>query len=301
MAKGWKGVAEKVLARSGIAAASERRQAPSITILAYHNIVPRGEQAVGDLSLHTDQEEFGRQLDYILERRTVVSLADALRVDREPEGNEVVITFDDAYTGTLTAGVEELHRRGLPATVFVPPGMLGSDGFWWDQLDSGDATLPESARDHALTELGGAQERVLAWARDEGIRIRQLPDHAHPATPNLLDAIPDAITWGAHTWAHPNLRALPDDEAEEEMAKSRRWLVEQSHPWVDAFAYPYGLFNPASERLARDLFQASVLITGGPSVRRGQRASDAALIPRLNVPRGLTLEGLALRLAGLLP
>lgn len=301
MATGWKRWIEVALARSGAAGRAERHAGPSVTVLAYHNIVPDGERPVGDLSLHTDQADFARQLDLILESRRIVPLADALAPGASFSERDVVITFDDAYTGTLTAGVEELVSRGVPATVFVPPGRIGSEGFWWDRLAPEHAGLDPRIRDHALERLGGADDRVMAWSREKGIRAQVMPPHARPAPAALFRELPTEVVLGAHTWSHPNLATLSDEEALDEMRRSRDWLLGQKHPWVDWFAYPYGLLNAGSKACADRLFDGSVLISGGPAVRRGKRQAESALTPRLNVPRGMSLEGLALRLAGLLP
>ena len=135
MATGWKRVVERAVRRSGVAGLLERRRRPSVVVLAYHNIVPAGERAVGDVSLHVDQRTFGDQLDWLLESRTIVRLGEALgRPARDPREAQVVITFDDAYRGTMTAGMEELSRRDLPSVVFVPTGLLGTEGFWWDRI-----------------------------------------------------------------------------------------------------------------------------------------------------------------------
>ena len=304
MARGWRRGAEVVLTRSGLSAAMEQRNLPTTFVLAYHNIVPTGESIVGDPSLHLEQKVFGDQLDFLLESRTVVPLQEAM----DPElmgsfGSRLVVTFDDAYVGTMTAGVEELTKRGLPATVFVPPGLLGSDGFWWDRLAPRDGSgLDPRVRDHALGELQGKSEAIYAWARDEGMELADLPEHARPLDSEALlgDDFGGRLTFGAHTWEHPNLAALEQSEAFTEMQRSRDWLAARSDLFVDWLAYPYGLFNTETVAAAETLFKGALRVSGGSAVRRGRATDPRHRLPRLGMPRGISIEGLALRLSGLL-
>ena len=126
MATGWKRWIEMGLVRGGLPRLALRRRSRDVAILAYHNIVPTGESVAGDRSLHVDQADFARQLDLILQYAEVIPLSD---IDVPSSGSRlrVVITFDDAYRGAMTAGLAELERRGLPSTVFVPTGLMGGE------------------------------------------------------------------------------------------------------------------------------------------------------------------------------
>ena len=275
-------------------------RAPSAMILAYHDIVPTGETAAGDLSLHVDQTAFGDQLDLLAEHYDIVPLESLL--DADPgRRSRVAITFDDAYVGTMTAGFEELAKRKLSATVFVPPGLLGAEGFWWDLLaPAGGGPLDPGVRDHALSALGGAQEHVLSWASAQGLERASLPPYARPVDEATLVATArqPGISLGAHTWGHPNLAALGAAEVAEEMERSKTWLREKTHQYIDWLAYPYGLRTDEVVAEAAGQFSGAVLVDGGLAQIRGTWLAPRHSIPRLNVPRGLTLAGLALRLAG---
>lgn len=273
---------------------------PATAILAYHNIVPAGERPAGDLSLHTDQAEFGRQLDWICDRYRVVPLAEALMPRGEDaSSSRVAITFDDAYIGTMTAGLAELRARDLPGSVFVPPGLLGREGFWWDLLSAPGEPLESRFRRFALARLGGREDRILRFAADEGLRVTPVPEHARPVSEQgLASAVHGSrVTLGNHTWLHHNLAGIELQEARREVRRGRSWLRESGLPTVDCLAYPYGI--PNQEAVAAEDGDAAVLVDGGLFERRGRVRGFPALVPRINVPRGLSLDGLALRLAGL--
>lgn len=282
---------------------ARRRVAPSGVILAYHNVVPRGESVAGDLSLHLEQERFSDQLDFLLETHDVVSLDELVDSDWSSASRpRAVLTFDDAYEGALTAGIEELERRGLPGTVMVAPGLLGAPT-WWDLLaPDGGGPLPENVRDHCLLELRGRNEEVLAWAREEGLKVSELPPHALPASEERVVEAGrrSRISLAAHTWGHPNLARHSSEECREEYARCRSWLMERDVRYSDWLAYPYGLYSRDAAELARTRFRGGLRVEGGLAWRKGQVTGPQGVLPRVNVPRGMSLNGLRLRLASVL-
>jgi peptidoglycan/xylan/chitin deacetylase (PgdA/CDA1 family) len=268
-------------------------------ILAYHGIIPRGERAAGERALYVDQHTFGAQLDRVREVARVVPLD---RVDDEPQNEiRVAISFDDAYQGAVTAGVEELAQRQLPATIFVAPGRLNGHVFWWDALAHRTGALDPAFRERALGEFDGIDERVRAFAhqsRDAG--SDDLPAFARAASVAELDAAVlrhGGITFGSHTWSHPNVARLDAAALREQMERPAEWLRQRYErhyiPWI---AYPYGLESPlARDAAARAGYVGGLCITGGwhvaTSVSRFAR-------PRLNVSGGLSPNGFGARLNG---
>lgn len=292
-------VAERVLGARPVVRGrldGRRRQA---FILAWHNIVPRGAAPAGERSLHTDQAAFGEQLDAITELLPVARLRDLLHADRPVDGPVAVLTFDDAYAGALAAGGVELRRRGLTATVFVVPSLLGRP-FWWDAFaDPRTGELGDALRERALTEWAGRDDRVRAGMSSLGRSASELPPHAAAADEELLrEAARDGcFELASHTWSHPNLEALGPDERATEIRTGSHWLRERFPAAVPALALPYG-------RGARHAAEAD-----GPDCRAVLRIEGGwasldprafRILPRFNVPRGLSPGGLRLRLAGFL-
>ncbi len=293
---------ERVLCRSGLAGLARVYHRSGTLVLAYHNVVPEGGSGGGDRSLHLPQREFGRQLDLVQRTHDVVPLSwlDAPAGGRRPR---VVITFDDAYQGAVTAGVEELARRGLPATVFVTPGFVGGRSFWWDALSRPGEGLPPGLRDRGLTVLRGRDAEIRRWAEESGVPSHPVEPHQTGATEAQLEAAfrTEGITPAAHTWSHPNLAALGPEELEEEMVRPLRWLRERFTGVLPWLTYPYGLTSPAVEEAARRAgYEGAFRVDGGWMPRGGAGARPHAL-PRANVPAGASLEHFEMRTSGLLP
>ena len=292
---------EITIARSGVADLFRRRLRRRELILAYHGIVPHGERPSGEVSLHLPEAQFAAQLDVLGELSQVVALGDLLRPPSDSgNGPRVAITWDDAYVGTLITGVDAVVRRGMPATLFVAPGRLGGQIFWWDRLaeQSGGIVLP-AARSRALYELSGEDDRITAayWG-DAG--PRDIPDFARSAEESLLTeaAGRPGISVGSHSWSHPNLTAVGPERLQRELTEPARWLGERFASYLPWLAYPYGLHTPEVRGgAARAGYVAGLRVEGGWRARVGE---DWFQVPRLNVSAGLSLDGFVLRLSGLL-
>lgn len=267
-------------------------------ILAYHAIVPHGETPTGDASLHLAQAQFAAQLDALAQSHDVVPLAQALASGPGPSGRpRVAITFDDAYQGALDAGVAELVRRGVPATIFVPPGLLGGQRFWWDVLAPADGgELDPALRGRALAEWRGEGAVILA-ALGADADARHVPAYARSATEADLDrvaALP-GITLGSHTWSHPNLAALDAASLDAELRRPLAWLRERYRGALPILTYPYGLQSHAVQRAtAAAGYEAGLCIDGGWVVE--PRMPFA--LPRLDVPARVSRAGFRLRVSG---
>jgi peptidoglycan/xylan/chitin deacetylase (PgdA/CDA1 family) len=297
MRAGLKRAAEALLVFARLPNVSRASLRGRTLVLAYHNVVPDDLPFFGDRSLHLPRSAFAHQLDELVRHCTVVGL-DALFAapDARPRA---VITFDDAYVGAVTHGIQELAERGLPATIFVPPGLLGGQGFWWDAL-AGATDLPEQVREQALDRLQGKDAAIRRWAAEAGKPASTLPLEAHTASvEQLRDAAGRAgITIGSHTWSHPNLARLAPEELAAELEQPRRWLAERFGsrfvPWL---SYPYGRYSPEVETAAAGAGYAGAFRIDGGWTPCGARPGFA--LPRLNVPAGLSGPGFALRAAGM--
>lgn len=295
-----KGLAERLLCGSGVAGAVRRRRRHDAIILAYHNIVPEGDRASGDTSLHLPQGSFARQLDLLMKTHDIVPLEAILSPGSRSSGRpRAAITFDDASRGAMTAGVHELTRRSLPATVFVAPAFVGGDSFWWDAVTgAAGAALSDHERNEALTRFGGRDGEIRVNARAQGWAIRPVPEHQACVTEaELREAQRCGVVIASHTWSHPNLAVLAEAELATELERPLAWL--RSHfsgvmPWL---AYPYGLSSPTVEAAtAAAGYEAALRVDGGWALA----GSSAYAMPRLNVPAGLSLKGFELRVSGIM-
>lgn len=290
--------AERVLSSNAVGCVTRHRVRGKRLILAYHGVVPDGESPVGEHALFIQQRDFIKHLDVLSE---VADVAPLDRIDEDGDGRpRVAITFDDAYRGAVWVGVRELSKRDLPATIFVAPGRLNGHVFWWDALSHGRIEPEAAVREHAIHALGGSDERVRDWASRTAIPSSDaLPDFARTANlDELLHAVQvPGITVGSHTWSHANLAALSVAHVVNEVVRPLDWLRGRFGGKAIAWlAYPYGIDSIAAQHILAAASYAGALRVVGGWHRRADHSAFSR--PRLNVPAGLSAEGLRSRLLG---
>jgi peptidoglycan/xylan/chitin deacetylase (PgdA/CDA1 family) len=214
-------------------------------VLCYHSVNPSPSY------LSLSPELFDAHLEWLQGHCDVVSLSDL--VARPAAGRpQVAITFDDGYADNHAHAFPLLAARGLTATFFVTAGFLERDDGVMAQLADTWRTPVE-------------QLAPLTWEQVEEMRSA-------------------GMTFGSHTWSHPNLMRIDPADAEHELRLSRRVLEARLSAPVSAIAYPWGkLRRHVTERTfaaaARAGYQLGVF-----SLPRRVRESDPPLrIPRFGV------------------
>jgi peptidoglycan/xylan/chitin deacetylase (PgdA/CDA1 family) len=175
----------------------------------------------------------------VRERYRPVSLDDITRAmtqDGVPDGS-VAVTFDDGYEDNLTEAAPVLHAYGIPATVFVVTGYVGTEReFWWDALERILLTpglLPEclgleAGKNRFRFELGTAAEYTPAqmdanrrwnWRSEADPTsrhslFRRLSAFLRPMQPSIRDrALHDLLVWaGVDPTPRPTHRVLTRDQ-----------------------------------------------------------------------------------------
>jgi peptidoglycan/xylan/chitin deacetylase (PgdA/CDA1 family) len=277
---------KSTLVRSGIVKLarswpSTQRQA---TILRYHSVSSSGDYRSPTISVQP--EMFRRQMEFLSRHYNVLALdqlIDLLEAGDLPP-RTVAITFDDGYQDNATEALPILARYKLPATFFVTSdAVLGKGAFWTGWLHRAVFTAPRETLCEACAALSGDtsptmdREGVFAaiasqidYAQGPKRRQRLLALHdMFPHMPPLsapsefmmdindLRALLDAgMTVGAHTATHKVLAGLPEDDAREELSRSKRELEQALGTPIEHLAYPNGHVtsnvDDAAIRLARE-------------------------------------------------
>lgn len=160
---------------------------------------------------------FAEQMDYLAsEVYRVVDVLTAVDLleSGKPLARTVALTFDDGFLDVAEHALPILSERGFRATVFVSPAVTdGRASFSW---------------------YDGQQPALLNW--DDIVELDR----------------DGTLRFEAHSLTHPNLPALDDAEARQEIAGSKRELENRLGRVVRAFSYPSGLYGEREETLARE-------------------------------------------------
>lgn len=114
-------------------------------ILMYHRI---GSPRADPWGLSVSATVFAEQMSALKRQRALLSvdeLVDALDRGTVPP-RATCITFDDGYADNAALACPILARLGIPATVFLATGTIGTAQlFWWDELTNLILLNPASA------------------------------------------------------------------------------------------------------------------------------------------------------------
>lgn len=268
-------------------------------VLAYHNVVHPSSPVSGDRSLHLPLDRFAEQVDWLSDAFEIVALRDLLRIPSFPGSRpRAAITFDDAYQGAVSLAIPELNRLGLPATIFVCSDWIGGETPWWDGL-ADNLGLDSTTRSEALHRCAGRSDRVYKLARKLGIERSHMPAGHRIASPAEIAEVVElgAIAVGVHSRSHPNLTRLDDLELHAELEGSLEATMQRYDSAIPWLAYPYGISDKRVQSAAETVgFEAALRVDGGPL--RGSDWDPFAL-PRVNIPRDVSLARFRIRCAGL--
>jgi peptidoglycan/xylan/chitin deacetylase (PgdA/CDA1 family) len=127
----------------------KRRFDARAAILMYHRVA---ELPADPQRLAVTAQHFAEHLEVIRTRyqpMRLEELAVSLAQGRVPRRG-IVVTMDDGYADNLHAARPLLEHHGVPATIFVASGYVGSGRpFWWDELEQivlRPGTLPPRLR-----------------------------------------------------------------------------------------------------------------------------------------------------------
>jgi poly-beta-1,6-N-acetyl-D-glucosamine N-deacetylase len=206
-----------------------------------------------------------RHLALLTRLYRVVSLREYL-VTRAP--GSLVVTLDDGYAENVTLR-DVFARFSVVPTVFVCTGVVGTGrGFWFRHV--GDAAFDP-----------GEERAVREALSDDEVRE--------------LAAVADIQ---AHTVTHPILPRCTAEQAESEIAGSKRDLEQRFGFDIYAFAYPNGEYTERDAQLVRKAGYSCALAVGG---RTDNGSADLYALPRITVDDHDGVDELVVKASGVWP
>jgi len=270
-----------------------------------------------------------RHIDWLAKRFTIVSL-DEIALHLEAGGPFLrplaAITFDEGYSDVYYHAYPLLQKKGIPATVFVVTGLIGTGRpqifdrlYLMLKLLHKQALPLAGSVSSALRENGfdpGPIERVKA--RDEepfkvmtialnALPIRQIDaalaslearvplpagelDDMAPMTWEMIETMHrKGMTIGSHTASHCVLPSETPENAYSELVNSKQTLETRLGTPVNHFAYPDGRFNPA---VVKAVNSAGYRFAYGICQFRDRN------FPLLSIPRKILWERACLNMLG---
>jgi peptidoglycan/xylan/chitin deacetylase (PgdA/CDA1 family) len=280
------------LHRAGVTAWMLGRHADDeVAILMYHRILPSNETGPAvQAGMIVEPETLDLHLRYLRERFDIVPLSALVRGDgpRKHHGRPLcALTFDDGWYDFHEHAYPLLSRHEAPATVFLPTDFVGTDRwFWTDRIGlliegmapfkdgTQRASLSGDPLSGALSRLSGTREarleKAIALLKPQPVgKIEQvLSDLAAGVGKDIVPPGRAFLSWeevrkmsgsglvcfGSHTAGHPLLTTLAEEQARDELKRSRDALI--AHGAADAdfmsFSYPNGNYSEHLSQLVRE-------------------------------------------------
>ena len=281
---------------------------PGPLILGYHRI----SKAEWDpQQLCVSPQCFEEQLEIMMRGGQALSLFEFVRRLRGGDdlSRTFVITFDDGYEDTLTAAIPILEQFDVPATVFIPTGMIGKP-FWWCEIQE-IVNAASQIPGVIVADLGGIEFRWEAVPSASDLRaplihalcahFRSVPYGRTDAALRTLCSVLESPAYtsgtvramsaeqvvelsghplvevGSHTVTHKSLKGIGINSQREEVRQSKEALQALCGRQIESFAYPNGSISREAPALLEELeFRCGVTSLVRPVSRR----TSPYLLPR---------------------
>ncbi len=302
-----------------------RRRLP---ILMYHGVEPEPPRVP---CWHlTSEAAFRAQLEHVARRWRVLPLEEALTrlVEGTLPARSAALTFDDGYLNNRTVAFPILERLGLPATVFVVTGLLGTGSTLWPDrlfLAFARARAPRvdlSALGLPVLALADEAARAAAYAAAVH-RLKALPAAAKDAALDGLVAALDPtdpddpgpfrllgwddvralsatglVRFGGHTTRHEILRHQSDDDVRREVRDSHERVEREVGRAPRVFAYPNGRACDFDDRARAAVAACGLPFALSTSQGLAGPGDDLLALPRVCIGSDLSLPRFRLLVAG---
>jgi len=276
-------------------------------VLVYHRVVKQLPEEPYDRDLCVTGGTFDMHIDLLSRLFTVVPIEQIAH--SRPGGRVCAVTFDDGWLDNYQVAYPILKKYQVPATIFLPAAMIGTDQWFWfeaiwdlarksviaqrqDKLvsyfhDYLPAWREECLSTASVLRLIGCLKLKNATALEQLIRDAYHVLELTPPTDRILINWHEAaemgkagLSFGSHGLNHRILPTLSSQEKEEEINRSFNMLTEQDIPVSRVFCYPNGDWDKGCFKI---LFSSGYV--GAVTTQSGRIKQDTRpfLLPRIGI------------------
>ena len=202
-----------------------------VPVIMYHRVINNPENE-GVYGTYIYEDMFKKHLQYLKDKNyTVITFKDLDKIgwrNRFEKGKKyIILTFDDGYKDNYDLAFPILKEFNFKATIFLMGSLTYNE---WD------------------VKAGG--ERKFSLMSVE--MIKEMQDYG--------------IEFGAHTFNHPKINTLSNEEIEHQIVDVKKPLEEKIGKEIITFAYPYGILNDYAKEMAKKAGYTFALATDSGSV-----------------------------------
>ena len=202
-----------------------------VPVIMYHRVINNPENE-GVYGTYIYEDMFKKHLQYLKDKNyTVITFKDLDKIGWrkrfEKDRKYIILTFDDGYKDNYDLAFPILKEFNFKATIFLMGSLTYNE---WD------------------VKAGG--ERKFSLMSVE--MIKEMQDYG--------------IEFGAHTFNHPKINTLSNEEIEHQIVDVKKPLEEKIGKEIITFAYPYGILNDYAKEMAKKADYTFALATDSGSV-----------------------------------
>lgn len=207
------------------------RKKYEVPVIMYHRVINNAENE-GVYGTYIYEDMFKKHLQYLKDKNyTVITFKDLDKIGWrnrfEKVKKYIILTFDDGYKDNYDLAFPILKEFNFKATIFLMGSLTYNE---WD------------------VKAGG--ERKFSLMSVE--MIKEMQDYG--------------IEFGAHTFNHPKINTLSNEEIEHQIVDVKKPLEEKIGKEIITFAYPYGILNDYAKEMAKKAGYTFALATDSGSV-----------------------------------
>ena len=188
-----------------------------VPVVMYHRVINKSENE-GIHGTYIYENIFREHMKYLKENNfSVITFEDLNNIgwrNRFDKNKKyIIITFDDGYVDNYELAFPILKEFNFKATIFL----MGESTYnEWDVKADGEKSFPLMS-----VEM-----------------IKEMQDYG--------------IEFGAHTFNHPKLNKLSNDEIKYQIVDVKKPLEEKIGREIITFAYPYGILNDYAKKMVEE-------------------------------------------------
>jgi peptidoglycan/xylan/chitin deacetylase (PgdA/CDA1 family) len=188
-------------------------------------------------------------------RRFLLFLAAGLAGTAVGRGTVDLVDPTRAPLSTAAAAEPAVAPAVLPGVLPTPTGVV-------DRLPGEGTSLALTLDDGTSSEVVGS---LCRFVRDSGVRLTFFPNGRYSSweeNGDLLQPLIDSgqVAMGNHTWSHPDLATLSDDEVAEEIGRNRDWIESTFGIRTPFIRPPFGSHDERVDRISAELGHPTIVM-----------------------------------------
>lgn len=289
-------------------------------IFYYHRVCDPEDDYLASPDLLVSKNNFEKQIQFIKEEFNVLPLEVVIghfKKGKRLSCSDIAITFDDGYIDNYINAYPILKKYGIPATIFITTGYIGSNNLlWWDRLSliikamrgteikwddvSSDLLTRElknilsneKALKRSLTPLtdylksvGGDKRETIIQELGKTVLNSEsflLRERIFLSWQEIKEMSGNGITFGSHSHTHAILTEIDDESLNRELSLSKVLIRENMGVEVKGFSYPDGCLD--------DKVKAAVIKAGYHYAVQTNRSGTRYLPDIYSIPRKMIKE-----------